>query len=162
MRKDQTPRHRAELLDALVRAAPRLVADGLAFHMAVADRLGLSLADLRYLQILAEAGPTTAGDIAARTGLTTGAVTRMVDRLEQAGYVQRSRDPADRRRVVVVPDAKAIARIGSLYEGMAAAWREALSAYRDEELEVILDLFERMRELSRREAERLRGEHPRS
>jgi len=147
---------REELLDALMHAAPQLVADGLAFHMAVAERLGLSLTDLRYLQIIAQAAPVTAGEIAERTGLTTGAVTRMVDRLEQAGYVQRSRDAADRRRVVVTAEPEAVARIGPMYEGMAAAWRRVLSAYSDEHLEVILDLFQRMREVSRRESERLR------
>jgi DNA-binding MarR family transcriptional regulator len=149
-------RRRTELLDALMRAAPQLVAEGLAFHMAVADRLGLSLTDLRYLQRASEAGPATAGDIAARTGLTTGAVTRMLDRLEQAGYIRRSRDTVDRRRVVIIPDAEAMARIESMYGGMATAWREVLGGYSDEHLEVILDLFQRMRELSGREASRLR------
>jgi DNA-binding MarR family transcriptional regulator len=147
---------REELLDALMLAAPQLVADGLVFHTAVADRLGLSLTDLRYLQLITQVAPATAGEIAARTGLTTGAVTRMVDRLEQAGYVQRSRDTVDRRSVVVVPDAEATARIGSMYQGMAAAWREVLTAYSDEHLAVVLDLFQRMRELSQHEAQRLR------
>jgi DNA-binding MarR family transcriptional regulator len=149
-------KRKSDLLDALMLAAPQLVADGLNFHMAVADRLGLSLADLRYLQLITSAGPATAGEISGRTGLTTGAVTRMVDRLEQAGFLQRTRDTTDRRRVVVVQTPDTAERIGSMYQGMAAAWRELLSTYSEEQLEVVLDLFRRMRGIGQREAERLR------
>lgn len=79
------PDRRTVLLDELMRAARQLVTDGLAFQMAVADRLGVSLTDLRYLQRIAEAGPATAGEIAGRTGLTSGAISRMLDRPERAG-----------------------------------------------------------------------------
>ena len=137
-------------------AAPQLVADGLAFHTAVAERLGLSLTDLRYLQRITEGAPATPGEIAARTGLTTGAVTRVLDRLEQAGYVKRAPNTADRRSLVVIPISEAIAKVGSMYEGVAAGWGELLAAYSDDQLEVILDLLQRMRELSRDEAARLR------
>ena len=149
-------KRKSDLLDGLMVAAPQLVADGLTFHMAVADRLGLSLADLRYLQLIASGEPATAGDISVRTGLTSGAVTRMVDRLEQAGYVRRTGDTTDRRRVVVVPTPHTVERIGSMYQGMAAAWRELLSGYTEEQLEIVLDLFQRMRGIGQREAERLR------
>lgn len=149
-------KRRAELIGRLMHDAPRLVADALAFHTAVAERLGLTLTDLRYLQAITQDGPATAGEIAHRTGLTTGAVTRMIDRLESAGYVKRSRDSSDRRRVVVAADPDAMARVGSIYDGVAAAWREMLAAYDDAELEVIVDLVQRMRNLSREQAERLR------
>jgi DNA-binding MarR family transcriptional regulator len=146
---------RDEVLGALLQAAPRIVADGLNFHLEVARQLGLSLADLRYLQTITTMSPATAGDIATRTGLTTGAVTRMVDRLEQAGFVRRVRATADRRSVVVVPDEKASARVASMYGGMATAWSELLSNYTDEQLEVILDLFQRMSDLSASQVEAL-------
>jgi DNA-binding MarR family transcriptional regulator len=147
---------RRELVAALLQAAPRVVAEGLNFHMEVANQLGLSLTDLRYLQTISAIAPATAGDIAARTGLTSGAVTRMVDRLEQAGFVHRSRDATDRRSVVVVPDEEAAARVASMYGGMAAAWTEVLAHYSEDELTVILDLFQRMGELSSRQVEQLR------
>jgi DNA-binding MarR family transcriptional regulator len=147
---------RDEVLGALLQAAPRIVTDGLNFHLEVASQLGLSLADLRYLQTITTMSPATAGDIAVRTGLTTGAVTRMVDRLEQAGFVRRVRDTADRRSVVVVPDEEASARIASMYGGMATAWSELLSNYTDEQLEVILDLFQRMSDLSVSQVEALK------
>lgn len=147
---------RDELVAALLKAAPRVVAEGLNFHMEVANQLGLSLTDLRYLQMISAIAPATAGEISARTGLTSGAVTRMVDRLEQAGFVRRTRDTADRRSIVVVPDEVATGRVSAMYAGMASAWAEVLSHYTVEQLKVILDLFQRMGELSGQQVEQLR------
>src|SRR5262245_33252986 len=73
------------------------------FHEAVAARLGLSAADHRALGLISRSGAVTAGELAQRTGLSPGAVTGLVDRLEQGGHVRRTRDPADRRRVLVEP-----------------------------------------------------------
>lgn len=76
---------------------------------ATAQRLGLGATDFFCLNIISLAGAATAGEIAAQTGLTTGATTRLIDRLEVAGYVRRVRDPQDRRRVRVelAPDRQA-------------------------------------------------------
>lgn len=147
---------RDELMARLMDAAPRVVAEGLNFHLEVANQLGLSLADLRYLQSISAIAPATPGQIAARTGLTSGAVTRMVDRLEQAGFVRRTRDAADRRSVMVVPDEQAAARVAAMYADMSAAWVGVLSHYTNEQLTVILDLFERLGEMSARQVEQLR------
>ena len=147
---------RKDLVAALLQAAPRVVAEGLNFQLEVANQLGLSLTDLRYLQTISAIAPATPGEISVQTGLTSGAVTRMVDRLEQAGFVRRTRDTADRRSVVVVPDEAAARRVSALYTGMASAWTEVLANYTEEQLRVILDLFQRMGELSRRQVEQLR------
>jgi DNA-binding MarR family transcriptional regulator len=140
----------------LARSAQRAAADGILFHQAVADRLGLHVSDLRCLNILLEAGSVPAGEIGERTGLTTGAVTRMVDRLEHAGYVHREADPADRRRVMVSPVPEQMARIAPLYTGMAQAWSAAMSDYDDEQLAAILTLFDRLHEITAIEVARLR------
>jgi DNA-binding MarR family transcriptional regulator len=71
------------------------------YSQAVADRVGIGASDLHCLNVLNLAGPISAGALSAMTGLTSGAVTRMVDRLEQAGLVERDRDPVDRRKVIV-------------------------------------------------------------
>jgi DNA-binding MarR family transcriptional regulator len=107
---------RAKLLTELQRAAQRSTTDGILFHQAVADRLGLHVTDLRCLNLLSLSGPLTAGELGQQTGLgTTGAVTRMVDRLERAGYVRRQRDASDRRKVVVAPMPEAMAELAQHY-----------------------------------------------
>ena len=74
-----------------------------AYGAVVAERLGLAPADVEVLTALGVEGAMTVGRIGELTGLTTGATTRMVDRLEQGGFVRRVADPADRRRVIVEP-----------------------------------------------------------
>ena len=79
----------------------RLSTATILFHAAVADRLGLNVTDVKCYSIIRQAGPMTAGELAEQTGLTTGAITGVVDRLEKAGLVQRGRDGTDRRRVIL-------------------------------------------------------------
>jgi DNA-binding MarR family transcriptional regulator len=71
------------------------------FDRAVADAVGLNLTDMGCLDVLGQDGPMTAGQLAERTGLSSGAMTTALDRLELAGYARRVRDDSDRRRVVV-------------------------------------------------------------
>ena len=68
---------------------------------ATAEAAGLNATDFFCLNLLSLSGPLTAGQLAQQTGLTTGATTRMIDRLERGGFVRRSRDAADRRQVIV-------------------------------------------------------------
>src|SRR2546427_10347158 len=91
------PTTRAELLAALNEAARRQSTATVLFHAAVAERLGLSATDHKYADLIARQGPMTAGELADRAGLTTGAITGVLDRLEQAGGGRRERDPHDRR-----------------------------------------------------------------
>src|SRR5215207_5351058 len=71
------------------------------FHAAIADRVGVSVTDMKCYSILRQAGPITAGELGERVGLTTGAITGVIDRLEHVGLARRVRDPHDRRRVVL-------------------------------------------------------------
>ena len=94
---------RERLLDELAGVSRRYIASYALFNQAVADHLGLHPTDLQCLNLLTlEGGPVTSGRIAEMTGLTTGSATRLVDRLEKAGYVVRERDVQDRRRVLVL------------------------------------------------------------
>src|SRR5437868_14180323 len=117
---------RRDLVAGLQAELTQTIADGILFHQAVADRLGLALSDFKCLTLLDEQG-STAGDIAVRTGLTTGAVTRMIDRLERRGWVRRESNPEDRRRVRVRPVAGAPEEIWPVFAGMAARGARALA-----------------------------------
>src|SRR6266849_3407784 len=89
------------------------------FDQAVADTLGLNRTDMRCIDILEREGRLTAGRLADRTGLTSGAVTTVIDRLEAAGYARRVRDTGDRRRVYVEITEGARQRAGAFYQGHA-------------------------------------------
>jgi DNA-binding MarR family transcriptional regulator len=148
---------RDQLLEAFGQEMRQLVAETVVFNQAVADRLGLHPTDLQCLNILTNTGPVTAGQLGAQTGLTTGAVTRLVDRLEQAGYVRRERDTADRRRVTITPVWERLADLGRLYGPMGRAWSELLAGYSDQELALFVDLLGRSHPLTRGETAKLRA-----
>lgn len=139
---------RSATLAALAEAVRQVTARGVLYHHALAERLGLNASDLQCLTVLQETGPVPAGELAARTALTTGGVTRVVDRLERAGLVERRPDPADRRRVVIAAVPDRLNDVAQLYQSVSRAWTELLADYDDEQLELFLDLFTRMRELS--------------
>jgi DNA-binding MarR family transcriptional regulator len=106
----------------------------------VASRLGINRSDLRCLDLLHETGTMTAGQVAAGSGLTTGATTRMLDRLERIEYVRRRPDRADRRRVLVelTPRARKLAvELYGSFEDAAAG----LSRYRPDQLALIRDFL---------------------
>ncbi len=137
---------RAKLLAGLTVAGRQLSTATVMFHQAIADRLGLNVTDHKCMDLLLLNGPLTAGELAAMTGLTTGAITAVIDRLEQAGFVRRGDDPHDRRRVIVQVIPKRCRDIERLFEPFGATFGELTARYKDEELAVILDFMTRSRE----------------
>jgi DNA-binding MarR family transcriptional regulator len=125
-----------------------------------ARAVGLGATDLYALDILELAGPLSPGELGARTGLTTGPTTRLVDRLEKAGYVRRTADPADRRKVIVEP----VARPAGLDDALAPARRRIaalLAGYSPDQLAVLFDYFTRAVEAYRESAEEIqKGARP--
>ncbi|MET9608148.1 helix-turn-helix domain-containing protein [Streptomyces sp. NPDC006512] len=121
------------------------VALGLIGQQEVAQLLGLNVTDLTCLGHVLGAGdtPLSAGDLAGLTHLTTGAVTGVLNRLERAGYAHRRPDPADRRRVRVVADPAAAARVVAVYEPFYARLGALFAEYSPEEVAVIADWFGR-------------------
>lgn len=109
------------------------------FHEAVAECLGLSAVDHKALGIITRAGAVTAGDLAQRTGLSPGAVTGLVDRLERAGYVERTSDPADRRRVIIVPTGMRRPDLSGIFADLAAAMNALTAKYDEREARAIHD-----------------------
>lgn len=146
-------------IDSVIRALRRVNIQGSFFGQTVAIRFGLSESDIETLESLIEMGATTAGRLAELTGLTSGAVTRVIDRLEQAGYVRRVADPADRRRVIVEVVPEKVAAIQSTLGRIGEAGAAEIGRYTDAQLELISEFLARMEQITRDEATTLR-EHP--
>jgi DNA-binding MarR family transcriptional regulator len=128
------------------------------FSQTVAEAVGLNLTDLEALAILQREGPIAAGRLAELTGLTTGAVTGIVDRLERKGYVRRVPDPADRRRVIVQVEADAVDReVMPLYAGMAEAAHSLIAELSDRDQELILGFLQRTGTIAAEQIDRLRA-----
>ena len=100
--------------------------------------MGVNRTDGRVIDLLDQHGRLTAGELAAGAGLTTGAVTGVVDRLEERGYARRVRDEADRRKVLVEATPLAREKSWSLYSGMAERGEKATRSYSDDELRAVL------------------------
>ncbi|MEV6715132.1 MarR family transcriptional regulator [Lentzea sp. NPDC051208] len=108
------------------------------FHARVAEQMGLSATDEKCLDLAMRAeGPLTAGRIAELSGLSTGAVTGVIDRLERAGYVRRVRDPHDRRKVLVEVTVGDLDKFGEPFEKARDSLVEVLGHFDDDELHVI-------------------------
>lgn len=136
--------------DALIAALNLAMRDssgqGVLFSQAVAGRLGIASSDLECLSLVAQSGSLPAGALAEATGLTTGAITGVIDRLERAGYVRREADPKDRRKVMVRALAAVASRVAPLFAPMERAQLAALRKYSDSELTVLLEFFRRAHE----------------
>lgn len=148
---------RNEQLSQLEVESRRYVAAYVLFNQAVADRVGLHPTDLQCVSLLTiEPAPLTTGHIAELTGLTSGSVSRLVDRLERAGYVTRQRDVHDRRRVLVHPVPETLQRLSEVWENLNEAWTELFADYTETELNLLLRHMQRTTELSRAQVQRLR------
>jgi DNA-binding MarR family transcriptional regulator len=132
------PKARAALLQDLENAMRRSSAQGVIFGQTVANVAGISGSDLECLDFLNLEGRVTAGRLAEVTGLTTGAITGVVDRLEKAALVRRERDEADRRKVFIAIVPENVAKIGKFYEHMQRAMQQAFDSYTDAELRLLL------------------------
>jgi DNA-binding MarR family transcriptional regulator len=128
-----------------------------AFDQLAAESLGINRTDLECLSIAERRGGATAGELADESGLTTGAVTGVIDRLEHAGYARRSRDEADRRKVVVEVTPEFYERAERIWGPMAREWLELLGKrFTAAQLEVIADFLRTSTDIGRRHTERLR------
>ena len=124
-----------------------------------AERIGINVTDLNCLNIVALAGPMTAGELARATGLTTASITGVLDRLEDGGFVRRERDPKDRRRVIVTLNpGPGLREIGPTFGPLVRAWRDAAAGYSDEELRLLLGFQQRFEGIVRDQLARLRGD----
>ncbi len=132
--------HKREIFAELIDEIRRSQGATDRFDSAVADALGLNRTDMRCVDAIEREGPLTAGQLAELTGLTSGAMTTALDRLERAGFVQRVRDAEDRRRVLVKLTESAHARADQFYAGHLAMSERLFREHTAEELELMLGM----------------------
>ncbi len=125
------------------------------FQQFAAHSLGLAHTDFKTADILNETGPITAGELAKITGLTTGSVSALIDRLEQAGLVKREKDPKDRRRVIIVLVKNKHSLIRQHFLPLNIAMTELCSHYSEAELALINEFITQTSKIHEKEIQRL-------
>ncbi|MFN8474640.1 MAG: MarR family transcriptional regulator [Anaerolineae bacterium] len=147
---------REALLQALTDAGRESSTATVMFHTAMAHHFGLSPTEWKCGELIHRSPDgLTAGQLARLTGLTTGAITGIIDRLEKAGFARREADPHDRRRVIVRPAPDRLAEASDVFASFLDAYREALAMYSDEELAFLLAYTRRVTAMVEREAAKL-------
>ncbi|MFZ0273192.1 MAG: MarR family transcriptional regulator [Acidobacteriaceae bacterium] len=129
------------LSPALTRAVRLFIAGSSLFSQRVADKLGLHPTDMQFLNLLDLLGPMTPGALAQCSGLSSGGVTVVLDRLETAGYVRRSSHPSDRRSLLVGIIPAHHKKVMANYDLVQKQFEGVLAGFSDEELETILRFF---------------------
>jgi DNA-binding MarR family transcriptional regulator len=150
---------REELIRAIIDKYREMSTETIIFHQGVADVLGVHITDHKCLDLIYRFGAMSAGRLGELTGLTTGAVTGMIDRLEEAGYVRRINDPKDRRRTIIEPtgNRKLERKIEMIFMPLHKRMHKLLSSYSDSELAFLLDATTAFIEQIREESKKLRS-----
>ena len=146
-----------ELRDALQREMPWYISAAVRYQIAIANQLQMPVTDVHAIGALVEFGPIGVRRLAELMGMTTGATTRLVDRLERAGYVRREADPEDRRRVALHLVDRRAAEIGRYYEPMGQLWQAQVAGYSDEQMRFLLEFLRTGRDHALAETAALRA-----
>jgi MarR family transcriptional regulator, organic hydroperoxide resistance regulator len=128
------------------------------FQQAAAAKYGLGITDMKTLSALQQEGPMTAGQLAKRLSLTTGAVTNVIDRLERQDLVKRAPDARDRRKVIVTINQEKLDSGENVYLSMGEAFSKLLEQYSTEQLEFLVQFYEASIELTKHEIAKLAGQ----
>jgi DNA-binding MarR family transcriptional regulator len=152
--------NRQEMIQNIVDKFSEMSLEAVIFHQVLADELGLYVADHKCMDIIHRFGAMPAGRLGEMTGLTTGAITGMIDRLEKAGYVRRTNDPKDRRKTIVEPvrNKKLERKIEMTFTPLHERMHKVLSSYSDSELTFLLDAMTELIKQTNEESKRLRSQ----
>jgi DNA-binding MarR family transcriptional regulator len=123
----------------------------------VGEHVDLGLIEMDFLDLISRTAPVTPGELATTTGLSPATVTGILDRLEQGGWIRRTRDLEDRRKVIVDVEMKRAPELGRLYGGMLARLHDILEQYSDEQLAVLLGFLKQVRDAGDVSVEELRA-----
>jgi DNA-binding MarR family transcriptional regulator len=125
------------------------------FRNAMSEWAGLNATDMECLRLLFQKGTATPTELARHTGLTSGATTAMLDRLEKVGLIERRPNPNDRRGTLIAPEKSSAEKMASWFESARKAQDALMSTYSENELEIIADVFERFAKLWDEEREKV-------
>ena len=125
------------------------------FHQLAAATYGLGVTDMKTLSALQQEGAMTAGQLAKRLSLTTGAVTNVIDRLERQNFVKRAPDPTDRRKVIVCINEEKLAAGDNVYLSMGETFGKLYDTYSTEQLEFLTQYYRTSIELTKQETAKL-------
>jgi len=150
---------REEIIEVINNKFREMSTETIMFHQAIANVLGLHITDHKCLDLIYRFGAMPAGRLAELTGLTTGAVTGIIDRLEKAGYVRRTDDPKDRRRTIVEPtrNKRLERKLELIFIPLHERMYKLLSSYSESELAFLLDAVNKTLEETREESKKLRS-----
>lgn len=146
------PKSRAQMVSDLDWRLRTFTTSAVLAANSIAQKVGMGANDLKCAEILIRLGPMSAGKLGELAGLTTGAITGIVDRLEQAGWARRGSDPNDRRRVIIYPGPQDTARMEGLYEAYMKSLTELLESYSNSELMMLTEFINRLTQLNYEQA----------
>ena len=146
-----------KLVTQVIRDAREYSIGMVSFHQAVGRILGLNVTDMKCLDVMTMKGSATPSQLAEQTGLSSGATTAMIDRLEKAGLVERHPHPNDRRGTVLLLTKQAMQKLPLLFESLGNAMLVLISGYSQRELAVLADFFARASVLWQDEREKLQA-----
>ncbi len=149
------------LLESLTHRLQRYGMRSVLFQQNMAHKIGVSHTDLKSAEILNETGPISAGELSKITGLSTGSVTALINRLEKSGYVKRERDQLDGRKVMIIPIPERQEQIKSHYQSLSMATKDLCSAYNEQELILINQFVEEITKIMDKENDKLMSERER-
>lgn len=127
------------------------------FRHAVGDRLGINVTDMECLGILFFKGIATPSELSHYTGLSSGATTAMLDRLEKSGLIKRQPNPQDRRGTYIVIVKKAAKRVEPLFVSARHAQNNLMAGYSEQELALLADFFQRSNQIWEQERAKLKN-----
>jgi len=145
-----------DMAAAVIRGAREYSIGVVLFHRLVGQLLGVNVTDTKCLDILTLRGSASPSELADHTGLSTGATTAMIDRLEKAALVERRPHPSDRRGTIVVPSKAAMRQLPAMFRSLTHAMEGLVLSYSEKELAVLADFFARVGVLWQEEREKLR------
>jgi len=148
---------RRELVSRLLDLGRKISTQTVFLHQAIAQTAGLNATDTKCMDLIlsGEQGAVTAGWLSEMSGLTTGAITHILDRLEKRKFIERVRDTADRRKIFVRIRPESLEPLIPKYEGVGKAYRTLAEHYNDKDLKLICDYMERTSEIAGQELRKI-------